>query len=70
MRGRAEWNANIKELPPPIYCDMELWYKGMENDIKQNKNKTCVMLECNKCHRSDPDYAIKADIFDVEKGIV
>ena len=70
MRGRAEWNANIRELSPPIYCDMELWYKNMENDIKQNKNKTCVMLECNKCHRSDPDYAIKADIFDVEKGIV
>ena len=70
MRGRVEWNANIKELTPPIYNDLESWYNEIENEIKNNKNKKCVMLECNRCHKSDPDYTIKTDIFDVEKRIV
>ena len=70
MRGRAEWNANIKELHTPIYNDHDTLYKEMENEIKNNKNMNCVMLECNMCHKSDPDYTIKTDIFDVEKGII
>ena len=63
MRGRAEWNAHIKELSPPIYNDLESWYNEIENEIKNNKNKKCVMLECNRCHKSDPDYTIKTDIY-------
>ena len=66
---KNDWNSNIKTLSEPVLADYEEWNKEMENGISHNKSQTVVMLECNTCHKLDPEYVLKAPIFDVDKGI-
>ena len=69
MRGRADWNSNIKTLSEPVLADYEEWNKEMKNGISHNKSRNVVMLECNKCHKLDPEYVLKVSILDVDEGI-
>ena len=41
MRGRAEWDSNIKILTDPIFVNFDEWYNEMENGIIHNKTTKC-----------------------------
>ena len=69
MRGRAEWDSNIKPLNDPIMINNNDWNNEIEIGISRNKSRNVVIMECSKRHKSDPDYVIKPSLFDVDRSI-
>ena len=68
MRGKADWNHNIKTLSEPTLVDYEDWKKEILRKMNENRNKykEVIMLQCSKCQKSDPHYALKPNLFEVE----
>jgi hypothetical protein len=70
MRGRAEWNSNIKSLSDPVLINYEEWREAeVNNERWEQRGCKGTLLKCSKCNKVNPHFSLKPALFEVDRNI-